>query len=438
MVEIKIRLHRFRLTLTWQVVCVCTALLCGLASTGCQGFSKGGKTRPENTFLSKFKNAKKRSKDPEDVLDPLGARSADRIVLQDLAPTQIGSTLKSKFARRNEPEVAQRLYNEAQELYQQGLQEREQNPDGSSHEKSFEQAAKKFRLAGLKMPDSSLEQDALFFEGESLFFANRYVQGNRAYEKLVANYSGTRYLDMAESRRFAIAQYWLGLAREQESFLAKMPRVSRTRPMAGLAGEARRVLNRIRIDDPTGKLADDATMALANAFFEARLYQDAAETYEDLRRSYPGTPHLFQAHIFELKARMNSYYGESYDDEPLVKADQLLRQIVLQFKEQLGEEEKYLAKEGAAIRNMLASRDYALGSYYENRGENRAASMMYAQVAKDHPQSEVGLQAQERLAALEGKQPLPTQHAEWLVAMFPQSERSRPLLGPSDKTTLIR
>ncbi|MEQ1905836.1 MAG: tetratricopeptide repeat protein [Pirellulaceae bacterium] len=438
MVETKTRLHCSRLMLTWQVVCLCSAVLCGLVSAGCQGFAGADKTRPQKSFFSKFKSAKKKSKDPEDALDPLGARNADRIVLQDLSPTQIGSTLKSKFTRRNEPEVAQRLYDEAQELYQQGLQSREQNPDGASHEKSFEQAAKKFRLAGLKMPDSSLEQDALFFEGESLFFANRYVQANRAYEKLVANYSGTRYLDMAESRRFAIAQYWLGLAREQDSFLAGLPRVTRSRPVAGLAGEARRVLNRIRIDDPTGKLADDATMALANAFFEARLYQDAAETYEDLRRSYPGTPHLFQAHIFELKARMNSYYGESYDDEPLVKADQLLRQIVLQFRDQLGEEEEYLAKEGAAIRNMLANRDYALGSYYEKRGENRAASMMYAQVAKDHPQSELGKLAQERVAALDGKQPLPTQHAEWLVEMFPQSDRGRPMIAGKGNDSLIR
>ena len=45
----------------------------------------------------------------------------------------------------------------------------------------------------------------------------------------------------------------------------------------------------MRIDDPTGKLADDATIALANAYFEQERYLDAADTYEDLRVNFPSS-----------------------------------------------------------------------------------------------------------------------------------------------------
>ena len=90
----------------------------------------------------------------------------------------------------------------------------------------------------------------------------------RAFEKLIANYSGTKYLDLAEKRRFSIALYWLELSES-----SRAPKFNDSkRPKFNLAGEARRILHRIRIDDPTGKLADDATLALGKAFLAAEQY----------------------------------------------------------------------------------------------------------------------------------------------------------------------
>jgi outer membrane protein assembly factor BamD (BamD/ComL family) len=418
-------------------------LVCAIVLAGCQS-ATGVKTKNQSAKNGIFGlNKNSRTLSPvtrkDDALDPMGDRNGDRILLQDLSPGQIGTTFKVKgFAKPNQAE-AEAAFQRGQSLYEQALGQLDSTSKTAGRSSAqFEQAANEFRLAADRWPDSALEQDALFYEGESYFFSNRYVQANRAFEKLIGHFSGTRYLDKAEARRFSIAQYWLELGRQAKSPIAKVKMGDPQRPTFNLASEARRILHRIRLDDPSGKLADDATMALANAYFEAKMYQDAADTYEDLRQTYPGSTHQFHAHLFELKSRMNSYYGKSYDQEPLVKADALLKKIVQQFPDQADSESEYLGTEATTIRTMLAERDFSLGEYYEKRGENLAAQIMYQEVAKNYSDTPLAAQGVQRVAALDGKQPAPTQHAQWLVDILPQSEASKPIIASGDKESIFR
>ncbi|MEM9413464.1 MAG: outer membrane protein assembly factor BamD, partial [Planctomycetota bacterium] len=301
------------------------------------------------------------------------------------------------------------------------------DPESNQHVELFREAANQFRLAAGKFPDSQLEHDALFFEGESYFFADDYVQANRALENLISRYSGTRYLDKAEAYRFSIAQYWQQLADAGPSISL----TDSSRPVKGLLKESQRIFHRIRLDDPTGKLADDATLALANAYFKAENWNDAANTYEDLRRNYPGSPHQFHAHMFELKSRLNSYEGKSYDATPLNQADKLLKQVVSQFPDQARQEREYLAQEAGTIRHLLAEREWAMAQYFEKQGENQAAQFYYQQVAKNFSDTEFSDRVTgeiERIAELPAK---PKQHAQWLVDLFPESEKAKPVIASS-------
>jgi outer membrane protein assembly factor BamD (BamD/ComL family) len=185
-------------------------------------------------------------------------------------------------------------------------------------------------------------------------------------------------------------------------------------------------------------LADDATMALGNAYFEAKMYQDAADTYEDLRITYPGSQHAFHAHLFELKSRMNSYYGKSYDQEPLVKADELLKLIVQQFPQECESERDYLASEATTVRNLLAERDFSLGQYYEKKGENLAASMIFKDVAQNYDDTALAEDSKEKLIVLGDKAPEPQQRAKWLTDLLPQSEANKPLIASGDKESIFR
>ena len=369
-----------------------------------------------------------------DVLDPLGARDSSRLLLDDLAPSQFATTWKERVGSAQGEAAARQYYHQGLQYYKQGKATLDANPSGNAHQQYFVDAANSFRLAGSAYPSSTLEEDASYFEGESYFFADRYVQANRAFEKLVANYSGTRHLDNAEQRRYAIAVYWLQVAEN-----TKTPSLNDAkRPKANVAGEARRVLHRIRIDDPTGKLADDATLALGKAFMQARRYYEAADTFEDLRLNYPNSNHRFDAHMLELQCRLEGYQGEGYDDTPLRKADDLMKTIVKQFPKESAGQLAYLETQASAIQNQLAQRDISMANYFEGRGENLAANIYYKDVAERYRNTEFASNVEQKIAEVSQLPPRPAQHAKWLIDLFPDPDREKPVIVAGDNESIFR
>jgi outer membrane protein assembly factor BamD (BamD/ComL family) len=210
------------------------------------------------------------------------------------------------------------------------------------------------------------------------------------------------------------------------------------RPRFNVAGEARRVLHNIRLDDPTGKLSDDATFELANAFLKAGRYYEAADTYEDLRRNYPGSRYLFNSHMLELEARLKSYNGPAYDSTPLDKAEQLVKTIVRQFPKESQENIAILEQQAALVNNQLAQRIFELGRFHERREEYRAAQLCYAEVGEKYPDSVYASSIGEEIQKVASLPPVPGQHAEWLVNMFPDPEADKPVIKAGDNESIFR
>ena len=369
-----------------------------------------------------------------EALDPLGRRDGNRLLLDDLSPGQIATTFKIRTAAGDDQQGAKQHFAKATELYETAMAGKQAGTDAASWQSTFVEAANQYRIAAAKWPDSSLEEQSIFFEGESYFFADRYVQANRAFERLIGEYSGSSFLDKAEERRFVISKYWLELSENAPRFSFNDPK----RPRYNVAGEARRVLHNIRLDDPTGKLSDDATFELANAFLKAGRYYEAADTYEDLRRNYPGSKYLFDSHMLELESRLKSYNGPSYDSTPLVKAETLIKSIVRQFPEEAKGNMEVLEQQAALVNNQMAQRDYELGQYHERRGENRAAQLCYAAVADKYPESIYSTTIGEKIEQVASLPAIPSQHAQWLVDMFPDPEADKPLIKSGDNETIFR
>ncbi len=407
----------------------CVALACLLCCSGCRSFQQQLKSK--SPFGKKDDSKADLS---EEIMDPLGARDSNRLLWDDLSPSQLATTLRVRVGGGNNQDISTEEFKLGKQIYAEAVAQMESDRDAQKHQAMFTEAANHFRTAAAKWPDSQLEEDSLFREGECYFFADRYVQSNRAFEKLLASYSGTRYLDMAEKRRFTIALYWLELAERYNGPDFIDPK----RPKTSVAAEARRVLHRIRIDDPTGKLADDATLALGKAFLKDERYYEAADAFSDLRRNYPGSKHQFTAHMLELQAHLEGYQGRSYDDAPLQKADEVMKAIVRQFPEDAKEHLPYLEQQGAMIRNQLAERDYSMGKFFEKRGENRAAKFYYEQVQDKYQDTQLAGDIGDQIARVEKLPPVPEQTAKWLIDILSTEEDDKPIIAAGDNETLFR
>ena len=341
--------------------------------------------------------------------------------LENETPKKLVDRTKQLTGLGEKPNEARQKWAEAEALYQQASQSRD--PD------TFLQAARTYERAGRLWPGSQLEEDALFLVGESYYFADHYPAANNAYERLLARYPNTRYLDVAEARRFATAEYWLALEEQDAQSFFAVNMFDDKYPLRDRAGHALRIFDRIRIDDPTGKLADDATLAYANEYFAAGKYAQADQLYTDLRKNFPRSEHQFTAHLLGLQAKLASYQGPDYSGEPLDGAEQILKQIHRQFPDKAAQEREYLSRAYARIRYSNAEREWTRAQYYERRNRYQAARYHYDLIAKDFADTPFQPRATERLQALGGKPPTDPQRMQWLVNLFPDGQPEDPLIA---------
>ena len=94
----------------------------------------------------------------------------------------------------------------------------------------------------------------------------------------------------------------------------------------------------VRLNDPRGKLADEAIWMTANAYFVEHHYDDADYYYKLIRTDYPKSVHQKDAHLLGIQAKLHLYQGPMYDERPLKQGEELIDQTIAQYGRELGDE----------------------------------------------------------------------------------------------------
>jgi outer membrane protein assembly factor BamD (BamD/ComL family) len=340
---------------------------------------------------------------------------------------QVKNGAKTMVGKGLNPGKAREHYAAATAKYREAV-----GASGDARQETFLEAAKRFDDAAERWPDSALEQDAMYMAAESYYFANYFTKSEERFAELLKRYPHCKYMDMAEARRFSIAHYWLGLNDKKPRSFWQLNLTDEERPVRDTFGHAVRVLDSIRIDDPTGKLADDATLAAGNAYFASNKYEDADHFYADLRKTFPSSEHQFRAHFLGLKAKLESYQGSDYSADALNEAEKLIKQIHKQFPNEADQERQYLSRAYAKVRYQKAEREWKMARYYDRRGEYRAARFHYDILVNQYTQTPFADRARERIAAVADEPDVPPQRLSWLVNIFPDDEDVRPLIATDD------
>ncbi len=393
----------------------------------CGGCSTIGRTF-DALFASKPRTVYVQQND--DQIGPVAQANLE----EEQKPKTFSDTLKSWTGNGPKRSVAQKHYQLADARFRKAAAAKEA---GQPHTDLFVEAAEEFGRAASRWPNSALEQDGMFMVGESYFFADRYPKAVEAYGKLIKKYPNSRHLDKIDKRRFAIAQYWLEL-NPQSWYVINFS--DKSRPSRGTFTRAVKLLDRIRFDNPTGKLADDATLAAGNAHFNQGNYEKADDFYEDLRKTFPTSEHQFLAHYFGVRTKLESYRGASYDGDPLGEAAKLITQIRKQFPSQ-AESDQYrdeLGKADKLVRFLKAEREMKLARYYDGRAEYGGARFYYNILAREYPDTPQGKQAGVRLAEIRERPDTPSQPMSWLVNLFPQAGDTKPLIATGDSGGTLR
>jgi outer membrane protein assembly factor BamD (BamD/ComL family) len=320
--------------------------------------------------------------------------------------------------------VAQAAYTEAEDLFRR---------------QEYADAAKKFKEAHSRDATGELEQNALFYMGESYFFNNEYPKAVAKYGDLLDKYPNSQHLDKVVRRQFDIARYWEKYQEYNPNWVTTPNFVDDTRPWFDTLGNAIKTYENIRLKDPPGPLADDAIMATATSYFLRGRYNDADYQYQLLREEYPQSEHQYEAHILGLQCKIRKYQGPNYDGTPLEEAKKLVKQLKQQFGSQLSAEERdRLNVQLASLNEALAERDWAIAQYYDETKHYISAKYYYSKIARDYPTSTLGTKARERYEQILGEPDHPESSIGWLLDMVPENAERKtlqqvPLLAPESR-----
>jgi outer membrane protein assembly factor BamD (BamD/ComL family) len=415
-----------------------------VAVTGCQNMFGNRRGNPPDAFAAGPQVA------PEDVsvppvrpvtyderedyrVDSLVEEDDDSFGLGSLSPQNIESTFRQMTGRGPSQQAAKKSYQEGEALFRQA-----QQADPEARQAIFDAAAEKYQEAAQRWPDSALEEDALMMVGESKFFADRYTNSEASFELLIKKYPNSEHMDTVAARRFTLAKWWLDRHKRNPRFLLQPNFTDRTLPRFDTFGNAVRLFDQIRLDDPTGKLADDATMAAGGAFFEEGKYRRADAFYEDLRKSFPNSPHQFRAHLLGVMCKLKIYQGPDYNGKPLDQAEDLIERIYRQFPDQVAQEGEYLQKAFAETRAKKAERRHYYAKYYERRGEYGGARYYYTRILEEFPNTSLAELAQNRMQEIAERPDRPPQRMEWFVNMFPETQPAQAFLNSGDEHPVTR
>ncbi len=305
----------------------------------------------------------------------------------------------------------------------------------------FAGAAGKFESAVKRSTDPILMQQALFMQGESHFFADEYPEANDTYNLLFKDFPASRDLDKAIARQFAIGRYWQQHHQARPHLPITPNLLDKTRHYFDTQGHALKAFESVRLNDPTGPLADAALMATANTHFQQGRYEKADYNYGLLRREYPKSQHQFEAHLLGLQSKLLRYQGPSYDGTLLEEADKLVKQLLVQFPDQISTERPRIEKIRAEIAANRVLRDWTDAEYYAKRNQFGSARFYYQQIVSKYPDSPLATQSRERLSKYQNEPDVPPVKAAWLVNAFDSnssSEKKIELASPPQESSIRR
>ncbi|MEZ6087712.1 MAG: tetratricopeptide repeat protein [Pirellulaceae bacterium] len=362
---------------------------------------------------------------------PDGSIDATTAIQDNRSTTDVLTDFVTGKNRANREE-ARALYLEAEQMFRTASE-----AEGSARRRQFRKAATLFKKASKEWRSSALEEDAMFMSGESYFFADDFPEADKMYGELLKKHTRSRHIDRVVARRFEIAKYWIAVDKQAPSVLP-VNFTDHRLPMVDIDGSGIKLLDQIRYDSPTGKLADDATMAAGLEYFERKKWVLADTFFADLRDTFPDSDHQFNAHLFGLKCKLEIYQGPKYSGTVLDEAEELIERMKRRFPTELQDSKHrdMVARSAAEIDHLQAERLYSKAQFRELRSENGSARFYYRNILDKHPNTSYAEVARKRLAALEGEPDTPPQRLAWLNDLFPDSEPAKPIMVGSDRNLL--
>ncbi len=269
---------------------------------------------------------------------------------------------------------------------------------------NFEEAEKQFTKIAKDRKGSTWGENASWYLAESQFQRKAYTKASDSYMKLYNEYPATNYKEKLVRREYELAQIWLSQSDPKLPAEKKLPLLAHfdgRLPLIDVQGSGIKELEHVRFNDPTGPLAEQAAIDLADFYYKHEDYETASVYYEQFIDEFSSkkSDFLQYAYLTAIDSRMKGYLGPEYDASGLEKARELVRRVYATYPESQAGNPKLITTLDH-INEAEAEKAFNIGTYYKRAGKVASAEYYFGWIPQRWPRSPWAAKAKVELTAL--------------------------------------
>jgi TolA-binding protein len=198
----------------------------------------------------------------------------------------------------------------------------------------FAEAERQFAWIAQVRKGTTWGERSQYYLAECQYQQKKYVEALESFRRLYVDYPATNFREQLVGREYEIAQFWLAEARREDRAGRKVPVAVQVngRP-APLDAEqkALRAFEAVRHHDPTGPLADDAAVQIAEYYMRSRDFDSAAIYFAQFVANYPKHPLWPRARLRGIQAKTCSFLATQRDTASLNVARELAKPFLRSY-----------------------------------------------------------------------------------------------------------
>jgi outer membrane protein assembly factor BamD (BamD/ComL family) len=260
-------------------------------------------------------------------------------------------------------------------------------------------------------------QEAIYYQAECLRLTGHYPKSADLYASLLQKFPNSSYREQCVQHMFDIANYWLDDTREamredKERREGKRwfvwPRfvsTEKTKPFLDREGRAVETLEKVRLNDINGPLADEALFMCGVVKMYNENYREASYYFSQIHQRHPDSKRASHALKLAIFCKHMSTGGSDYDGRGAAEARTLIKAAMTSYPELSHDQgtREWLERQQVSIDMQQAEKDYKMAEFYRRTGHPGSAYFYYELVQRRYKDTKYAKMAKERWEELRGE-----------------------------------
>jgi TolA-binding protein len=192
----------------------------------------------------------------------------------------------------------------------------------------FAEAERQFAWIAQARKGSTWGERGQYYLAECQYQQKKYVEAFESLRRLHVDYPATNFRELLVGREYEIARFWLAEARREDRAGRKVSVVVQVNGQPAPVDaeqKALRAFEAVRHHDPTGPLADDAAVQIAEYYMRSRDFDSAAIYYAQFVNEFPKSPLWPRARLRGIQAKTCSFLATQRDTASLKMASEFAK-----------------------------------------------------------------------------------------------------------------